>query len=124
RARMATISVGRGMHLFYEFHGVNGATQAITTHHSLHQYLNWATDARRSAAIFARSTAADLVLLAPCVVLRAAWATPVMFWAIPLLTWAASATLRLISLVVAVCSSTALAIVFCRALIWWMILAI
>jgi hypothetical protein len=43
---------------------------------------------------------------------RAAWATPVMFWAISLLPLAASPTLRPISLVVAVCSSTAPAIVF------------
>ena len=41
------------------------------------------------------------VSVAPSVVLRAAWATPVMFWAISLLPLAASATLRLISLVVA-----------------------
>ena len=64
------------------------------------------------------------MLLAPSVVLRAAWATPVMFWAISLLPLAASATLRLISLVVAVCSSTALAIVFWMSLIWLMILPI
>ena len=64
------------------------------------------------------------VLLAPSVVLRAAWATPVMFWAISLLPLAASATLRQISLVVAVCSSTALAMVFWMSLIWLMILPI
>ena len=53
----------------------------------------------------------------------AAWATPVMFCAISLAPLAASATLRLISLVVAVCSSTALAIVFWMSLIWSMIVA-
>src|SRR5215510_10422153 len=47
-----------------------------------------------------------------------------MFWAISLLPLAASATLRLISPVVAVCSSTALAIVFWMSLIWLMILPI
>ena len=56
--------------------------------------------------------------------LRAAWATPVMFWAISVLPRAASATLRLISLVVAVCSSTALAMVFWMSLIWLMIVPI
>ena len=49
---------------------------------------------------------------APSVVPRAAVATTVMFWAISVLPLAASVTLRLISPVVAVCSSTALAIVF------------
>ena len=43
-----------------------------------------------------------------------------MFWAISPLPLAASATLRLISLVVAVCSSTALAIVLEMSLIWLM----
>src|SRR6516162_9427329 len=47
-----------------------------------------------------------------------------MFWAISLLPRAASATLRLISPVVAVCSSTAPAIVFWMSLIWLMILPI
>jgi hypothetical protein len=56
----------------------------------------------------------------PAEVSFAAWATPVMFWAISELPFAASATLRLISLVVAVCSSTALAMVFWRSLIWLM----
>ena len=56
--------------------------------------------------------------------LWAAWATPVMFWAISLLPLAASAMLRLISSVVAVCSSTALAMVFWMSLIWLMILPI
>src|SRR5262249_50843299 len=88
------------------------------------QYLNWATNFCRSKAILANSSAELLVLLAPSVVLRAAWATPVMFWAISLLPCAASPTLRLISPVVAVCSSTALAMVFCRSLIWLMILPI
>ena len=49
------------------------------------------------------------------------WATDVMFWAISELPLAASVTLRPISLVVAVCSSTALAIVFEMSLIWLMI---
>src|SRR5262249_29344893 len=47
-----------------------------------------------------------------------------MFWAISLLPWAASATFRLISPVVAVRSSTALAIVFWMSLIWLMIFPI
>src|SRR6516165_8143447 len=46
------------------------------------------------------------------------------FWAISLLPLAASPTLRLISPVVAVCSSTALAMVFWISLIWLMILPI
>jgi hypothetical protein len=52
------------------------------------------------------------VSVAPAVVLRAASATPVMFLVISELPRAASARLRLISFVVALCSSTALAIVF------------
>ena len=55
--------------------------------------------------------------MAPPVVLRAASATPVMFLVISELPRAASARLRLISLVVALCSSTALAIVFWMSLI-------
>jgi hypothetical protein len=86
--------------------------------------LNCDTNFCKSSAILDSSSAELLVLLAPSVVLRAAWATPVMFWAISLLPCAASATLRLISPVVAVCSSTALAIVFWMSLIWLMILPI
>ena len=52
--------------------------------------------------------------------LWAACATPEMFCAISMLPLAASVTLRPISLVVAVCSSTALAIVFELSLIWLM----
>jgi hypothetical protein len=70
------------------------------------------------------SSADRFVSLAPSVVLRAACATPETFWAISLLPWAASATLRLISPVVAVCSSTAEAMVFWMSLIWLMILPI
>src|SRR4051812_33210199 len=62
-----------------------------------------------------------MVLVAPSLVLRAACATPVMFAAISELPLAASATLRAISLVVAVCSSTALAMVLEMSLIWLMI---
>ena len=57
------------------------------------------------------------VWLAPSVVLRAACATPITFWAISRLPRAASLTLREISEVVAVCSSTALAIVLWISLI-------
>ena len=55
------------------------------------QYLNCDTSFCRSSAILDSSSAELLVLLAPSVVLRAAWATPVMFWAISLLPLAASA---------------------------------
>jgi len=51
----------------------------------------------------------------------AVWATPVMVEAISVAPVAASATLRLISLVVAVCSSTAEAMVAWVSLICWMI---
>ena len=51
-------------------------------------------------------------------------ATAVMFWAISAVPLAASPMLRLISLVVAVCSSTALAMVFEMSLIWLMIVPI
>jgi len=62
--------------------------------------------------------------VAPSVVLFAAWATPVMLCAISALPRAASVTFLVISLVVAVCSSTALAMVFEMSLIWWMTSAI
>jgi hypothetical protein len=64
-----------------------------------------------SAAILASEAEACRVLPAPSLVLRAAVATSVMLAAISLLPLAASLTLRPISLIVAVCSSTALAIV-------------
>src|SRR5262249_26984953 len=88
------------------------------------QYLNLPTKFCRSQAIRDSSSADVRVLHAPSVVPRAAWATPVIFWAISLQALAAYATLRLISAVVAVCSSTALAIVFWMSLIWLMILPI
>ena len=71
----------------------------------------------RSAAILVSSAAAFCVSDAPSLVLEAAEATPTMFWAISVLPLAASPTLREISLVVAVCSSTALAMVFEMSLI-------
>src|SRR3954469_24216876 len=74
-----------------------------------------------SAAIRARSSAAWLVLAAAWVLSLAAWATPEMVWAMSVEPLAASVTLRLISLVVAVCSSTAEAIVVWVSLIWAMI---
>ena len=86
--------------------------------------MNCDTRVWRSVAIRDNSSAELRVLLAPSVVPRAACATAVMFWAISLLPRAASPTLRLISPVVAVCSSTAPAIVFWMSLIWLMILPI
>jgi hypothetical protein len=58
------------------------------------------------------SVAALKVLLAPSVALFAASETLAIFFEISLLPLAASLAFRAISLVVAVCSSTALAIVF------------
>src|SRR3989304_3686161 len=58
-------------------------------------------------AIWPSSSAALLVSLALPAMPRAAWATLVTFWAMSALPLAASALLRAISLVVAVCSSTA-----------------
>src|SRR5262249_39087340 len=49
------------------------------------QYLNCDTSFCKSSAMRDNSSAELLVLVAPSVVLRAAWATPVMFWAISLL---------------------------------------
>ena len=72
----------------------------------------------KSVAMRTSDPAASWVLAAPCVVSRAACATAVMFWAISELPWAASAMLRAISLVVAVCSSTAQAMVLWKSLIW------
>jgi hypothetical protein len=59
----------------------------------------------------ARSAVACWVWVTPSLVRRAASATPLMFSAISLVPVAASVTLRFISPVVAVCSSTADAIV-------------
>src|SRR4051812_30540339 len=53
----------------------------------------------------------------PSLVMRAASATPVMFWAISLVPVETSLTLRFISAVVVVCSSTAEAIVVWKSLI-------
>ena len=65
----------------------------------------------RLTAIVENYVAAVLVSAAPREVLSAAVATPLMLLAISVLPLAASVTLRLISPVVAVCYSTALAIV-------------
>src|SRR5215472_15772295 len=89
-------------------------------------YLNWPTNCCSSAAMRASSPEAVWVSVAPLEVFLAAVATEVMFSA----TWrppcAASVTFRAISLVTAVCSSTALAIVLEISLIWvitWLIWA-
>src|SRR6266700_7014688 len=82
---------------------------------------NCRTKACKVEASRASSPAALLVYSAPSVVLLAAVATPVMLRAISWLPLATSLTLRLISLVVAVCSSTAVAMVFWMSLIWAMI---
>ncbi len=83
--------------------------------------MNRPTRARSSAAMRVRSPADLRVSLAPADVSWAALATPVMFSAISPLPLAASDTLRLISFVVAVCSSTAVAMVFWMSLICPMI---
>ncbi|SDY68522.1 hypothetical protein SAMN05661080_04278 [Modestobacter sp. DSM 44400] len=62
------------------------------------------------------SSAAWEVFPAPLVVSSTTCVTPVIVRAIPADPVAASATLRAISLVVAVCSSTAEAIVVCSAM--------
>ena len=58
--------------------------------YSLRQYLNCDTSFCRSTAIWTARRPSSWCSLAPSVVLRAAWATPVMFWAISLLPLAAS----------------------------------
>ena len=88
------------------------------------QNVNFATDACSRAAISLDSKEAVLVSLAPWVVFLAAVATPLMFFAISLTPWAASFTLRPISLVVAVCSSTAEAMLLEMSLIWLMMVLI
>src|SRR5690606_20453665 len=75
------------------------------------QCVNCATRACRSADIRASSSAAPLSWPRTSVVVTAAVATPVMLVAISPEPVAASVTLRAISLVVAVCSSTAEAMV-------------
>ena len=72
----------------------------------------------------ANSCAAVWVLVAPSVVLFAAVATDTIFSTICELPLAASPTLREISLVVAVCSSTALAIVLEMSFSWLMMVVI
>ncbi|CAB4913557.1 unannotated protein [freshwater metagenome] len=69
------------------------------------------TVARRSPAIRASSSTADRLWPRASVVARAAPETPVMFYSISVVPAAASATDRDISWVVAVCSSTAEAMV-------------
>ena len=86
--------------------------------------MNFATAACSRAAISLSCREAVLVSLAPWVVFRAAVATPPMFLAISLTPWAASFTLRPISLVVAVCSSTAEAMLLEISLIWLMMVVI
>jgi CheY-like chemotaxis protein len=81
------------------------------------QKLNFATAACSRAAISLNCREAVLVSLAPSVVLLAELATPPMFLAMSLTPWAASLTLRPISLVVAVCSSTAEAMLLEMSLI-------
>ena len=68
----------------------------------------------------ASSSAARRVALAPEAVSRVAVATPEMLPAMSELPLATSVTLRAISLVVAVCSSTALAMLFWISWIWVM----
>jgi len=63
------------------------------------------------------SAVACCAWLTPSLVRRAASATPVMFWATSPAPVAASLTLRFVSPVVAVCSSTAEAIVVWKSLI-------
>ena len=77
--------------------------------------MNVATVVRRSAAIRDSSSTAVRVCVSACVVDSAAVDTPVMLLAISVVQFAASCTERDISLVVAVCSSTALAMVVCRS---------
>lgn len=82
--------------------------------------LNCSTRVRSSVAISVSSCAAFRVSCAPRVVLSAAVATPWMFCEISPEPLAASCTLRDISFVVALCSSTAVAMVLEISLIWWM----
>src|SRR3954454_14188469 len=86
--------------------------------------VNFDTSFCSCAAIWPSSCAAFCVSAAPVVVLAAALATPPMFLVISPEPLAASETLRLISFVVAVCSSTAVAIVCEISLIWLMMLVI
>ena len=72
-------------------------------------------------AIAFKADAAFCVSTAPLVVFWAAVATPVILRVISVVPLAASDTLRPISLVVAVCSSTAEAMVFETSLIWLII---
>ena len=74
-----------------------------------------ATVLRRSAAIRDSSSTAVRVWVSACVVDSAAVETPVMLLAISVVPLAASCTDRDISFVVAVCSSTADAMVVCRS---------
>lgn len=73
--------------------------------------LNCSTRRRSSAEVSTSCWAAFCVSLAPREVLSAACATPATLLVISQLPCAASLTLRAISLVVAFCSSTAVAIV-------------
>ncbi len=82
------------------------------------QYLNWPTSSRSSVDICANCAAAFWESPAPCEVVCAASATPAMFLEISLAPRAASVTLRDISLVVAFCSSTAVAMVLDMSLIF------
>ncbi len=86
--------------------------------------MNFATTVCSRAAIWLSSCDAFCVSLAPCVVFFAATATPPMFLAMSPTPLAASVTLRPISLVVTVCSSTAEAMLLEMSLIWLMIVPI
>src|SRR4051812_11291010 len=86
-----------------------------TRRRGVRQYVKVATLLRSSAAIRDSSSTAVRVWVSAWVVDSAAVETPVMLPAISVVPLAASCTDRDISFVVAVCSSTALAMVVCRS---------
>ena len=101
--------------------GVDTIRQAASNHSLFDQNVNLETTFCSWAAIWLSSCEAFCVSFAPCVVFFAAVATPPIFLAMSRTPVAASATLWPISLVVAVCSSTAEAMLLEMSLIWLMI---